>query len=293
MFVHRGWLHLLAETAGLVMAGALIERVTGRAAFVVVFFASGLLGGLWQLAASPVSINTGVASAIFGLYGLLGATMIWGYAQRSPLTIPVAALKRLWPGAILFLVYHFSTEGLVSESMQAGLTVGLIGGLILAARVSMATPPIGRVCAASVASLAILFTFAVPLHGIADVPAALARVVSVEERTAARYDADIKRFRTGRMTAEQLAAVAEEIGSEVSQMRTTIAALRNIPAEQAPLLQAASRFLELREDSWRLRVEALRQGRMQTLQKASVREFEALRAFETVAQSRPRGWSPA
>jgi hypothetical protein len=219
--------------------------------------------------------------------------MIWGYAQRSTLTIPGPALKRLWPGAAVFLVYQLFTEGLASESMQAGVMVGLLGGLILAARVSMATPPVGRVCAASVASLAILITFAVPLHGIADVPAALARVVEVEERTAARYDADITRFKTGRMSAEELAAVAEDVGAEVRQMRQTIAALRNIPAEQASVLQAAAHYLELREDSWRLRVEALREGRMQTLQKASIRELEALRAFETVVQSRPRGWSPA
>ena len=33
MFIHRGWLHLIADTAGLLMAGALIERVVGRAAF--------------------------------------------------------------------------------------------------------------------------------------------------------------------------------------------------------------------------------------------------------------------
>jgi rhomboid protease GluP len=289
MFVHRGWLHLIADTAGLVMVGALIERVAGRAVFALVFLASGLLGGLWQLAASPVSISAGAASAIVGLYSLLAAVMIWGLAQRSPLTIPVAALKRLWPGAIVFLIYHVSTEGLASQSMQAGAMVGLVGGLIVAARVSMAKPPLGRVCAAGVAALAILFVFAVPLRGIADVPAAVSQVIDVEERTAARYDADIKRFRNGRMTAEELAAAADAIGAEITQMRTMLAALRNIPAEQATLVQAASHFLDLREESWRLRVEALRLGRMQILQKASVREFEAMRAFETVVQARPRG----
>ena len=288
MFVHRGWLHLLAETTGLVMAGALIERIAGRAAFVLVFFASGLLGGLWQLAASPVSISAGAASAIFGLYGLLAAVMVWGLAQRSPVTIPTAALKRLWPGALVFLVYHVFTEGFFSESIQAGALVGLIGGLIVVARVSIATPPLGRVCAASVAFFAIIVFFAVPLRGIADVPAEIARMVDVEKRTASHYDADIKRFRNGRMTAEELADVAEAIGEEVSRMRTTLAALRNIPAEQVQMLQTATHYLNLREDSWRLRVEALRQGRMQTLQKASVREFEAMRAFETVVQSLPR-----
>jgi hypothetical protein len=113
-------------------------------------------------------------------------------------------------------------------------------------------------------------------------------VIDVEQRTAARYDADVKRFRNGRMTAEELAEVADAIYSEVRQMRITLAAVRNVPAEQLPMLQVASHYLQLREDSWRLRVEALSQGRMQTLQKASVRESEAMRAFETVVLSRQR-----
>jgi membrane associated rhomboid family serine protease len=288
MFVHRSWLHLFSDIAGLVMAGALIERIVGRGAFTVVFFASGMLGGLWQVETRPVSINAGASGAIFGVYGLLAATMIWGFVQRSPLTIPAAALKRVRPGAIVFLVYHFFSNGLVTEAMQAGALVGLAGGLILAARVNTATPPVGRVCAASVAFLAIIFAGAIRLHGIADVPAALARLVDVEERTAAQYDAMIKQFRNGRITADELAAAAEVIGEEVRQVRAAIAELRNIPAEHVPMLLAASRFLELREDSWRLRVEALRQGRMQGLQKASVREFEAKRAFETVVVSLPR-----
>jgi hypothetical protein len=198
-------------------------------------------------------------------------------------------LKRVCPGAIVFLLYHVSTAGVISESMQAGALVGLVGGLILAARVSTATPPLRRVCAATAAFIALIIAFAIPLRGIADVPAALARMVDVEERTAARYDAEIKQFRNGRMSAEELAEAAEAIGSEVREMRSRIASLRNIPAEHVPMLQAAWQYLELREDSWRLRVEALREGRMQTLQKASVREFEAKRAFETVVVSLPRG----
>ena len=51
MFIHRGWLHLIADTAGLLMAGALIERVVGRAAFTVVLAAAGSFSpgcGTWR-----------------------------------------------------------------------------------------------------------------------------------------------------------------------------------------------------------------------------------------------------
>jgi membrane associated rhomboid family serine protease len=286
LFIHRGWLHLIAEAAGLLMAGALIERVVGRASFTVVFAAGGLLAGLWNLTAHPVSVTVGVAGSVFGVYGLMVATMIWGFAQRSPLTIPLAALKRVWPGAALFVIYHLATEGFGSESMRAGLLVGMLGGLILAARVSAAKPPLGRVCATTVATAALFIAFAVPIRGIADVPAAIARVVDVEARTAALYDEKADRFKKGRMSADELADVADAIRAEVHESRVTLAAFRNVPHEHGPLWRETSDFLRLREDSWRLRVKALREGRMQTLHEASVKEFAALRVFEHVEKLR-------
>jgi membrane associated rhomboid family serine protease len=286
MFIHRGWFHLIADTAGLLMAGALIERVVGRATFMTVFAGAGLLTGLLNLEAHPVSVLAGGAGAVFGVFGLMAATMVWGFAQRSPLTIPVAALRRVWPGAAVFVIHHLATEGFGSESMRGGLFVGLAGGLILVARVSAAKPPLGRVCATTVATMALFVAFAIPLRGIADVPAAIARVVDVEERTAALYDEKADRFKKGRMTAEQLASVADEIRDDVRQSRVTLASLTNVPVAHGPLWKETSEFLRLREESWRLRVTALREGRMQTLHQASVKEFEAMRVFDNVEKLR-------
>ena len=140
----------------------------------------------------------------------------------------------------------------------------------------------GRVCATTVATLAVLIAFAVPLRGIADVPTEVARVIDVEARTAALYDENTERFKKGRLSADELAAIAETIGAEVKATRVTLMALRNIPVEHRQLLKEASEYLRLREESWRLRVEGLRKGRMPTLQEASVRERESMRAFERV-----------
>ena len=288
MFIHRGWLHLIADTAGLLMAGALIERVVGRAAFTLVFAAAGLLAGLWSLAAHPVSVSAGAAGAVFGVYGLMAATMIWGFAQRSPLTIPVTALKRVWPGAAVFVIYHLATEGFGSESMRAGLLVGLLGGLILAARVSVAKPPLGRVCATTVATVALFIAFAVPLRGIADVPTAIARVIDVEARTAALYDAKADRFKKGRMSADELAAVADAISAEVHQSRVTLAALRNVPTEHGPLLKEASEYLRLREESWRLRVKASARRTHADVARGVGEGVRAMRVFENVEKLRRR-----
>ena len=228
------------------------------------------------------TVGAGAAGGIFGVYGLLLAAVIWGWAQRSPLTIPLGALKRLWPGAMVFVVYNMATEGLPSESMQVGLVVGLVSGLVVAARVSAHKPPVQRVCATMAATIGIAVVFAAPLRGLADVTAEMARVIELEERTAGAYDAQVERFRKGRLTADALAQIAQGIGVEVSATRASLAALTGVPAEQQHLVADASEYLRLREESWRLRVEGLRAGRMQALQHAGHVESEALRVFEKV-----------
>ena len=82
-FVHVGVIHLVAELAGLVQVGLVVERLVGRLAFAVVYAASGVLAGVWSLTLHPVSVQAGAAGAIFGVYGLLLASLVLGLAQRS------------------------------------------------------------------------------------------------------------------------------------------------------------------------------------------------------------------
>jgi hypothetical protein len=248
----------------------------------LVYMSAGLLAGLWAMPSHPVSVSVGAAGGIYGVYGLIVATMIWGFIQRSPLTLPLAALHRIWPGALVFVIYDVVTGGFLNEWMQGGLLAGLVGGLILAARVSTVKPPLRRVCATTVATISLLLTFGAPLRGIANVTGEVARVIDVEERTAALYDTQAERFKKGRITADELAVTADAIGTEVHASGATLATLTNIPPEHRQLLADTMEYLRLREDSWRLRVQALRAGKMKTLHEASVIESKALAVFEKV-----------
>jgi len=286
-FVHWGLLHVFVEVAALLQAGLLTERLVGPLAFAVVYTASGLLAGLWGLSAHPVSVSAGAAGAVFGVYGLLLALLVWGLVQRSPLTIPLAALKRLWPGAVMFTLYNMVSEGIVSESMQAGLVVGFVCGMVMAVRVSVHKPPARRVCAALAATMAIVVVSAAPLRGLADVTGEVALVTEAEERTAGAYDAAVERFKVGRLTAEALAQIADHVVSEMQLLQTRLASLDHVPMEHEPMLAAASEYLRLREESWRLRAKGLRAGHMRTLQQAEGAESAALAALRrTAATSR-------
>jgi len=279
MFVHVGLLHLIAEVAGLVQVGLLVERLVGRLAFAVVYVASGVLAGVWNLTLHPVSVQAGAAGAIFGIYGLLLATLVLGLAQRSSLTIPLKVLKGLWPGVAVFLVYNMLTEGAFSEAMQAGLVVGFTGGMLLAGRVISEKPPARRVAAVLAATVAIVVALAAPLRGFADVSGEVAKVKEREKRTAQTYDTAVDRFKAGRISAQELARLADRIVGELQYIQAQLVSLDNVPAEHWPMVEKACEYLKLRQDSWRLRAQGLRAGQARTLQEADVAEHTALVAL--------------
>ena len=281
MFVHWGLLHLIADIAGLAQVGRLTERLVGPTTFAFVFIAAGLIAGLRELSVHPVAVSTGASGGVFGVYGLLLATCAWGWVRRSPLTIPVAALKRLGPGVVVFLVYHLAAEGF-TESMTWGTTVGLACGAILAFGIDEHKPPVRWLCTSMAATLAIIVVFAAPLRGMADVTREMGAVIELERRTTAAYDAEVVQFRRGRQSAEALADIAAGIESDVRATRSSLSAIMNVPPEQQPIVKDALEYLRLREESWHLRVEGLRKGRLQTLQRADRVESDAKRLFDEV-----------
>jgi hypothetical protein len=81
-----------------------------------------------------------------------------------------------------------------------------------------------------------------------------------------------------------LADIAAGIESEVRATRVSLSAITNVPSEQQPIVKDALEYLRLREESWHLRVEGLRKGRLPTLQRADRVESDAKRLFDEVEQ---------
>src|SRR6266508_1186814 len=83
-FVHGGTIHLVATIAGLAPLGVVLERAVGRITFAAVYLAAALSAGMVSLwTTSPTSVNVGASGAIFGIYGLLLASLSWGVISRS------------------------------------------------------------------------------------------------------------------------------------------------------------------------------------------------------------------
>ena len=284
LFVHAGVLRLLANVIGFVSVGFMLERLVGPVAFAVTYLAAGVMAGIAELSAHQVAVNTGASGAIFGVYGLLAASTIWGFYRPSPATIPRAALKGLVPGAFVFLTVDVLTHGLHSDGRLVGLAAGFVAGAILATGGTDRKPAMRRVWATVGATAGIVILLGAPLRGLDDASADVAAVIAVEGRTAHEYDAELERANDGRSSMRERIVLIDQIRPQLQALRARLESFDKVAREQQPLVASAIEFLKTRDESWRLRKEALRKSNLQILRQAdsvertSIDEFRKLKA---------------
>jgi rhomboid family protein len=264
---------------GVVSVGFMLERLVGRVAFAVIYAAAGVMAGVAELSAHQIAVNSGASGAIFGVYGLLIASTAWGLYQPSPATIPVAALKGLVPGAFVFLTVDVLTHGLHSDGRLAGLAAGLLAGVILVVGSADRRPAMRRVCATVGATACIVILLGAPLRGLDDASADVAAIIAVEGRTAHDYDAELARWNDGRSSMRERIVLIDQIRPQLQALRTRLEAFDKVPREQQPLVASALEFLKTRDESWRLRKEALRKSNLQILRQADSVERVSLDRF--------------
>jgi membrane associated rhomboid family serine protease len=280
-FVHTGMLHLIVDLAVLVQLGLILERLVGRVTFAAVYLSAGVFDGLMALSSHPIAVTVSSSGAIFGLYGLLLAALIWqtfhawrrrllAYADEPvepvytqelvehDLRIPLIAMKRLAIGASVFITYSAFT-GRVGTAQFTGLLVGLMYGVLFARRALDKAPRSRAVAYAVFATAALVVITAVGIGNIADVKPELARVLELEQSTSATYQAGVDELKKGRVSAEAVAELAEgTIVSELKEADGRLEALTNVPPEHQSAVADAREYLRLRCASWRARGMAIR-----------------------------------
>ena len=121
MFLHASLLHLIVNMYSLYALGASVENFLGRWKFIVVYFVSGICGGLLSAATGSNSISVGASGAIFGL---AGALLYFGYHYRTYLG--EAIKKQIIPIILINLLIGYLIAGIDNF----GHIGGLIGGIL-------------------------------------------------------------------------------------------------------------------------------------------------------------------
>jgi membrane associated rhomboid family serine protease len=258
LFVHASFFQLVVAVATLASLGFTLERLIGTFAFVVVYFAAGVIFGIARLSDSPVTVIAGSSGALWGLYGVLLVWLVTGLVRRSPLTMPLVRAKRLAPAAALFLVYSLAADG-SAGAIGYALAAGLVAGCVLLLGITVRKPQPKRIAALAAAAAAIAVAFSVPVRGIIDVRPDIAQVVAMESRTAGAYNEALERFKKGRITIDVLAQTIDRtIMPPLEAADAKLKTFTRVPAEQQPLVADATQYVTLRRESWRLRAAGLR-----------------------------------
>lgn len=281
LFVHAGPLSLIVNLAALTLPGVVLERLVGRAAFAGTCLAAGVFANLVSLAEHPVAITAGAAPMVAGVYGLLAAATVAGWIRPSAIRIPWTTLRSVAPTAIVFALDAWLGGTLERGSAVAAVAVGLCAGIVLTIRTAEGRAPVRRVATVMAVAAVIIVAAVLPLRGMANVQPEIDRIVTMEQRTTAIYEAAVARFREGSISAKALADVIDRsIRPEFRAAQARLQGLARVPREQQPTVADAAAFLSARDESWRMRADALHRGKMTTLHQADRREHEALDLFD-------------
>ena len=287
MFVHGGVLHLAATLAGMGTIGIVLERAIGRAAFAAAFFASGIVASIVSVwTSSATAVTFGASGGLFGIYGLLIATIVWGCLRSPRVPFSVHAAKRIVGGGVICIGYTLVTDHLGLAAELAGMTTGMAAGLVIARGVAREKPAVLRAAVVAFAALVITVVSVTAVERVVDARPELGRTLLIEQRIAGAYTDAVNEFTLGRIPAKTLAQLIERnILPSLEAERARIEALRGVPREQAPLVAAAKQYFNLRAESWRRRVVGLRNANSLLLREAERSERAALEALQRTRAS--------
>ncbi|MCH5338373.1 MAG: rhomboid family intramembrane serine protease [Acetatifactor sp.] len=130
MFLHADTNHLFSNMIILFFLGSMIEKEIGHIRYAVLYFLSGIGGGmlslLFKVMTSSMVASVGASGAVFGLDGvLLAMVLLWN--ERLPNVTPVRVVLMI----VLSLYSGFSGGNVDNAAHVGGLLVGFLGGCIV------------------------------------------------------------------------------------------------------------------------------------------------------------------
>lgn len=131
MFMHGGILHLLCNMFTLYFVGTIIEGVFGPVRYLVVYFVSGLCGGLLSMAVAVATgnLNYGVVGASGAIFGLFGAYAYLAWREhKSPVVLLHPPTRDDLKGIFALVALNLLIGLQPGIAMEAHLG-GLLGGL--------------------------------------------------------------------------------------------------------------------------------------------------------------------
>ena len=142
MFLHFGVIHLGMNMVCLYQI-RFVERMLGRAEYLALYFAAGLVGGLASLATHPLAVSAGASGAVFGMFGAFTAVMVVRRKQIDPGAWQ-RTMRSLGTFFAINLVFGLAQSGIDVTAHVGGLAVGFVGAFLLAKTATPTAKPLLR-----------------------------------------------------------------------------------------------------------------------------------------------------
>lgn len=126
-FYHAYLLHLLSNCFGLLIFGALTEKLLGTLKYTIIYFVSGLLGSLFSMIVNPSGDSVGASISVYGIFGGYFAFCILNWKLLDRLFGPVGKCFMFY--FLFFFVLLTVIYGLMEKSSSINV-FGHLGGLI-------------------------------------------------------------------------------------------------------------------------------------------------------------------
>jgi hypothetical protein len=125
------------------------------------------------------------------------------------------------------------------------------------------------------------------LRQFVDIRPEVELLMAAEARMSETYASAVEQFKLGAMSAESLAQhINRKIKPELQVVRMRLMSISRVRGEHAVLLTKAKEYVQLRDESWRLRADALKRRNMAALRKADHAERASLAALNELEQAR-------
>lgn len=130
MFMHSDLEHLFNNMVLLLFMGSMLEKIVGHMPFGILYFLSGIGGGMLSLwvryMTSDWTVSLGASGAVFGLDGLLLAVVILLHdrvREITPMRVGIMIALSLYSG--------YTGENIDNAAHVGGLLVGFVIGLAI------------------------------------------------------------------------------------------------------------------------------------------------------------------
>ncbi|MDY3920291.1 MAG: rhomboid family intramembrane serine protease [Candidatus Limivivens sp.] len=125
MFLHFGIQHLFNNMLCLIFLGDILEKLVGKARYLLIFFGGGLGSGavslIYELWSGKIAVSAGASGAIFAV---IGALVFLAIVHRG--SIPSVSRSRFYFMAALSVFQGFTSQGVDNAAHVGGFVLGFL-----------------------------------------------------------------------------------------------------------------------------------------------------------------------